>query len=303
MISLSESYGSYQHYDKGDAKMQKIDVPAKDGVSIPTIFYNVEESDKKAIVIISHGFGEHSASYIELAETLWKAGYASVIPDQRGHGTPPEGVKSWHGLIPNYQCFIDDIVSVTEAARQMAPDVPIVLFGHSMGGNIVTSAMLKLPPEQAKVYTCAVLESPWFGLSETPGKLLKLMVKIFNRIAPNITIVNKLKHEDISSNKERAAGYGKDPLYHGVISMRMINGIFDACKYAIENADQLPAPVYLAYADNEKIVSNKAIKEFAQKAGDTVELKEYKSNHAIHNDDNRESYCRDIIAFLETKIG
>jgi len=282
--------------------MQKIDVPAKDGALIPTIFYNVEESDKKAIVVICHGFGEHSASYIELAETFWKAGYASVIHDQRGHGTPPEGVKAWRGLIPNYQCFIDDVVSVTEAARKMSPDVPIILFGHSMGGNIVTSTLLKLPPEQAKTYACAVLESPWFGLHVSPGIVMKCMVAILNRIAPKVTIVNKLNHEDLSSNKERAEGYLTDPLYHGVISMRMISGILKACGYALENADRLPVPVYLAYAGGEKVVSNTAIKEFAEKAGDTVELKEYDSCHAIHNDDNRETYCRDVAAFFDAHI-
>ena len=282
--------------------MQNISVKAKDGAIIPAVTVGMEDGDKKTIIIISHGFGEHAGSYIELAGEFQKAGYASIIPDQRGHGKAPEGVKKWFGIIPHYQCFLDDIASLADTARQTAPDTPIVLYGHSMGGNIIANTLLSLSSEQSSLYTCAVLESPWLGLYNPPNPLMICIIKFLSHVMPNFIQEQKLNHSDLSSDTERSDGYSKDPLYHGSISMRMANGIFEGCAYALENAARFPVPAYLAYANNDRIVSNKAIHEFADKAGVIITIKEYESNHAIHNDVNRESYINDMIAYIDSKI-
>jgi len=119
---------------------------------------------------------------------------------------------------------------------------------------------------------------------------------------PNLRNERKLNHSDLSSDNERSEGYSKDPLYHGFISMRMITGILDGCDYVIENAASLSVPVFLAYAKNELVVCNEAIRIFAEKAGDIVTIREYESNHAIHNDEIRESYCHDMIEYLDSAI-
>ena len=279
--------------------VKQIQVTAKDGAEIPVLLCNVEDSGKKAVVLVCHGFGEHSGAYLEHAERLWQGGYACAILDQRGHGQPPDGEKKWHGVIPNYQCFIDDVMSVTEAVVKMHPDVPIAIYGHSMGGNIVINTLLRLPAEKASLYECAMLESPWLELYKPLSPLKRCFVRILSCIAPNIRNHRKLKSEDLSTDTEKKQGYSKDPNYHGYISMRMITGIMDGCSFAMKNASRLPVKTYLAYAENERVVSNKAILEFAEKAGEKISLKEYASNHAIYNDVKREPYCKDLIAFLD----
>jgi len=282
--------------------MKRINVPAKDGALISAVTIDLDDSLKKAVVIICHGFGEHSGAYIEVGEELQKGGFASIIPDLRGHGTPPEGAKKWHGQVPNYQCFIDDIVSLTKTAKQIAPEKPIVLYGHSMGANIIINTLLKLPPEETTVYSCAILETPWLELYRPPGSLEMKLVKVLNIIAPRYRFMRKLNHEILSSDPERAGGYLIDPLYHGYISMRMGTGLIDGGKYAIENAPCFPIPAFLAYADTDRVISNKAIKEFAEKAGDIVTIKEYDSMHAIHNDKSRELFFNDVVAFIDSHI-
>jgi len=282
--------------------IQYIKVTAKDGAEIPVITYNIEENDKKGIVIVCHGFGEHAGAYLEHAGRLWQGNYASVILDQRGHGKPPEGAKRWHGVIPSYQCFIDDIVSVTEAVRKMAPDTPIAIYGHSMGGNIVINTLLRLPPEQASGYFCAVFESPWLDLYDPPNAFTLGLIRFLNRIAPNFRHYRKLKHDDLSGDAEKKKGYSRDPYYHGFLSMRMLTGIMDGCTYAMENASRLPVKSFMAYADDELVVDKKAIFEFTERAGNMVTIKEYSSKHAIYNDVNREQYCRDFVSFLDSNL-
>ena len=283
--------------------MQKIDITAKDGANIPTIFYEAENESKKGVAIICHGFGEHAASYLEYAENLWRAGYASVILNQRGHGKPPANSKKFHGLIPKYQCFVDDVISVTNKVKEMIPNSPLFLIGHSMGGNIAVNTLLRMPASEASRFSCAVMESAWLGFHK-PAKLhTTCMVGFLNLVAPDYTVSAKINYSDISADEKRSAGYEKDPLYHGTISVRMLYGIAAAGRYAVKNANRLSVPTLLAYADNEVIVSNKAMLEFADRAGDIVTVKEYDSNHAIHNDKSNELYFRDVIEFIDLHCG
>jgi len=285
--------------------MQKIEhfgIKAKDGAMIPVTAYNLDDDTKKGIVIICHGFGEHSGAYIEFAERLWQGGYACVSFDQRGHGKPPDGAKKWHGVVPNYTRFIDDVFSVTEMITETSPGTPIALFGHSMGGNIVINTLLRLPEDKKDTYICAMLDSPWFDINKPLSPAAVCVLRVMNLFIPNYRNYKKLKSKDISGDRVKKEGYVKDPYYHGFISMRMLTGIMDASKYAIKNASKLPVKVYLACADKEAVVSRKAMSEFAVKAGNIVTLREYSSYHAIYKDINREPYCCDLISFLDSNL-
>ena len=55
------------------------------------IYYQSWMPDKspKAILMVSHGFGEHSGRYGNLVKQLVPAGYAIYALDHRGHGLLP----------------------------------------------------------------------------------------------------------------------------------------------------------------------------------------------------------------------
>lgn len=276
--------------------MERKVVTAKDGAAIPALFCNFGEGGVKGIVVVSHGFGEHAAMYSEIAQVLGQAGYATVLFDQRGHGAPVGGEVRKLGITPSYECFLDDIVSVAEAAKQMAPGVPVALYGHSMGGNIVANTLLR----DGTGCICAVLEAPWMGLYKELSPLLVGFAKVAGAISPQISTTNKLKPEVLTSVTERMEGYVSDPYYHGKISFRMFSGIKKGCSYAIGNAGRLPVPVFLAYAENDMVLSNDATLQFAANAGEKVTVRGYESRHAIHNDVNREGFFRDVIGFLDS---
>ena len=279
--------------------MQRIAVTAKDGTSINAEAWNFEKGRIKGIVIISHGFGEHGAMYAEVAETLGQAGYASLLFDQRGHGAPPgmppELLKKHFGVTPGYGCFLDDVASVTVAARQMAPDAPVALYGHSMGGNIVANTLLR----DSGGYSCAVLEAPWFGLYKEQSPLIVGFARVAGRLSPGLATVNKLKPEVLTSIPERMEAYIGDPLYHGRISFRLFTGVKNGCANAIKNASSLSIPLFLAYAENDTVLSNEATLRFAAGAGGAATVRGYDSRHAIHNDADRDRYFSDVICFLD----
>ena len=78
--------------------------------------------------------------------------------DLRGHGKS-EGKR---GHAPNYDLLLSDVEELIKAARVDFNDTPIVLYGHSMGGNLVASFILQ---NNMKELEAAVLSSPWLTLN------------------------------------------------------------------------------------------------------------------------------------------
>ena len=238
----------------GGDKMEKsiINIKAKDKINnIPTIIYGIEKTSAKGIVIISHGFGEHAARYEEFAMFLTKANYICVSFEQRGHGNLFEDSakkrKEKQGIIPNYQTFLDDIDMVVTEMKLRFPRIPLVLFGHSMGGNIALNYLLK---HNQNDFSCAILESPWLGLYKEVNPVVVYIAKLFSSVSTKMAIINKLSLDEVTGDKEKAKEIETDPLYHNRISFRMFSGIKDGCDTALNNASRLSIPIYLAAAKN-----------------------------------------------------
>lgn len=279
--------------------MNEFTVKAKDGALIQGFADGLDAPLLKGIVVVCHGFGEHGGSYHELAENLAQAHYACIRFDQRGHGgfqTDAEKRKKLQGIIPDYEYFLDDLGTVCQELREQYPTIPIVLYGHSMGGNIVVNYLLRRTQTDI---TAAVLESPWLGLYKDFSPLLKKVARFAGNLMPQLAIVNKLVLSDITADPVKIAEMKDDPLYHNRISLKMFTGINEGCEYALKHAAQLTVPVYLTYAQQEKIVSNSAIKQFADHCPEILTVKSYESCHAIHNDRESEQYYQDVITFLD----
>lgn len=86
-------------------------------------------------VIIAHGFAEHGGRYGHVAAALNAASLAVWAPDHRGHGRS-EGERA---NIESVWSAVADLDLFVDLVRSAAPDGPLVLVGHSMGGLIAAA--------------------------------------------------------------------------------------------------------------------------------------------------------------------
>jgi alpha-beta hydrolase superfamily lysophospholipase len=93
------------------------------------------ETPPRAQVVLSHGFAEHSGRYHHVAEALVDTGLSVWAPDHRGHGQS-EGTRA---DIESVWEAADDLNRFVDVVRDRAPEGPLFLVGHSMGGLIATA--------------------------------------------------------------------------------------------------------------------------------------------------------------------
>ena len=99
----------------------------------------------KGIFQIIHGMAEYGDRYEEFAKFLTTIGFAVYVSDHVGHG---RSVKTnddlgYFGEKNGWKSFVEDAHSVTLRAKKEFPDVPVVLFGHSMGSFVARSYISK----------------------------------------------------------------------------------------------------------------------------------------------------------------
>jgi len=111
--------------------VQTFAFPGRDGVEI-TAYRWAPTGAPRGLVQLTHGMGEHLRRYTALAEELVARGFVVQGQDHRGHGSTARG--STQGVLPGgWPALVDDIGVLLEIGRAAAPNVPVVLLGHSMG--------------------------------------------------------------------------------------------------------------------------------------------------------------------------
>ncbi|GCE99460.1 hypothetical protein ZYGM_002805 [Zygosaccharomyces mellis] len=117
----------------------KTEVPDKQFVdfndaTFATLFWP-SVSKPKARVLIVHGFGEYTRLQHRLMDCLSLNGYESWTFDQRGAGETSQGKE--RGRTNEFHVFndLDHFIELNLKETQ-EKGIPLILFGHSMGGGI-----------------------------------------------------------------------------------------------------------------------------------------------------------------------
>jgi alpha-beta hydrolase superfamily lysophospholipase len=92
----------------------------------------------RAVVQINHGLAEHAARYQRFARFLAARGYHVYVHDHRGHGATraPDSIPGAFASRDGASKVIADVAAIHALIGERHPGLPVVTFGHSMGGLI-----------------------------------------------------------------------------------------------------------------------------------------------------------------------
>lgn len=248
----------------------------------------------RAVICLCHGWGEHSERYIGWAKQFASYDYAVVAWDHYGHGQS-EGKR---GHIPRYEVFLEEVNLAINKANELYPSTPVVLYGHSMGGNIAINFALK----ESNPFQLLIATSPWLKLVNEPAKPMKLLVKVLNRLTPGLQIAAPLDAAGISHVPEEVNKYKTDPLNHGKITPRLLTGISEAGEYAIKHIGNLNKPFLLVHGDADPVTLFQASNQLfaSSKTCSFVPFKDM--FHELHNETVRDEVFRMIKEWLSGNL-
>lgn len=96
------------------------------------------------ILQMVHGMCEHEGRFHFFMQRMAEKGYITLMHDNRGHG---RSVKTEEDIGYCYDSmekgFVEDIYAVTRRIRREYPDLPLVLYGHSLGSLAVRAYLRK----------------------------------------------------------------------------------------------------------------------------------------------------------------
>ena len=103
------------------------------------------EQPPAAIIQIIHGIAEYVERYDDFARYLNRLGFLVVAEDHMGHGKSinGEGIQGYfHG---GWFTAVEDSYRLLQDTRKEFPNLPYVLFGHSMGSFMTRTILEKYP--------------------------------------------------------------------------------------------------------------------------------------------------------------
>ena len=105
----------------------------------------VPDGEIRGVVQIAHGLAEHCTRYDGLAAFLAEHDYLAVSNDHIGHGrsvAAPEDAGFLSGR-SGWDKAVEDLRRLRVMTGAQYPDVPYVLFGHSMGSFLARTYLIR----------------------------------------------------------------------------------------------------------------------------------------------------------------
>jgi alpha-beta hydrolase superfamily lysophospholipase len=242
-------------------------------------------------VALVHGFGEHGGRYNYLAEALTDAGYALSTFDHRGHGHSP-GLR---GHVDHWEEFLDDIRASLGPAQALAPQKPLFLFGHSMGGLLALNYAIRSPEGLTGVIASAPLLAP----PSVPA-WMNTVSSLLSKIKPDFSLDTGIKPEVISRDPAEIKRYGEDPYVHGRASARLGTELRSAQAWTQTHAGDLHLPLLLYHGSGDPLVPIAGSRAFYAnvQVADKQWIEWPGGYHESHNDLHRAEVFAAIVAWL-----
>lgn len=265
-------------------------IEAKDGAAL-CLRLTKPEGQPKGVLCLVHGLGDYGGCFSHLVSYFGGASFAVMSVDLHGNGSS-EGER---GHADSLDILYDDIALLLAQAREKLPAVPLFLYGHSLGGNLVLNYALRRKPEVAGV----IAASPWLELAEHPV-LKRLFAGLLDKIRPGYILDAGIDAAKLSHDPDFVQNYAQDPLIHGKISIRLLAASCKSGVWAVRHAAEFRLPLLLMHGGADKITGVNATRRFyARVLPGTAILKIWDGDfHSLHNEKNRQAIFDFVRIFL-----
>ena len=286
----------------------------------------VPDGKPRAVVQIAHGIAEHIDRYRPFMEFLADNGFVAAGNDHLGHGksirVPEE--QGFFAEKDGWWRVVDDMDKLHDIMSKEYPELPYVLFGHSMGSFLTRTYLIKHPDKYDGVILSGTgHQSPALVLGGDAAA--SVMAKLNGAMGDGAkldslafgTYLNKIenprtKFDWLSHDTEQVDKYIADPLCGFVGKIGLYRDMMQGIKFITnkKNIAQMSKekPVYFMSGDGDPVGDygkgvERAYKAFCDAGLHDVFMRLYPGGrHEMLNETNKEQVYQDILNWLNEKI-
>ena len=284
------------------------------------------EGEPVAVVQIVHGIADFAQRYQDFAQYLNERGFLVVAEDHMGHGQSVEGGSIQGYFHGGWFAAVEDTYRLLQGTRKEFPEIPYILFGHSMGSFMTRTILCKYP--DSGIQAAVLCGTGWMPDALLPGaeKMVDLICKQGKETLPNPGLEKlvfgnynaRVEHprtqfDWVSRDKKQVDAYIAHPRCGFTPTAGLMRELIRGVRY-IQNGKHLKAmkkelPVlFIAGGDDPVGNYGKGVRHTAEafrKAGvQDVTVKIYPlDRHEILNEINRSEVFEDAFRWMESKIG
>jgi len=283
-----------------------------------------DSSTIKGVIQIAHGMAEHIDRYDDFATFLANNGYAVFANDHIGHGKSINNIDelgyfSEHNFAG--EAFVDDCKQLQDIAVKQYPNLPYILFGHSMGsfiarkftakyGNTLTAVIYcgtapknAMAPIAIKLAERAVKTKGEFYRSE---KINNLSFKGFNK-----KFDNRTAYDWISTRNDIVDKFIDDEKCGFIFTALGFRDLFTLLDSVSHTSwyESVPTslPIFAIYGGMDPVGAyGKGVKKIVDKlrsTGHNVTDKLYPNcRHELLNETNNKEVYADVLEWIDNEI-
>ncbi|HKH44732.1 MAG TPA: lysophospholipase [Thermoanaerobaculia bacterium] len=218
--------------------------------------------DCRAAVVIVHGYAEHAGRYTEVVSALGEAGYECHLLDLRGHGRSG-GVHGYVGRFGEYLDDLDLFLQRVEEVRTPGRPVPRILLGHSLGGLISLSYVLRRP----EAFAALAVSSPFLHPAMEVSALKAGLAAVVSRLAPTYLMKSAIGSRWLSHDPAVVAAYNQDPLVFKTLSPHWFFQIREAQEDILQRAGEIRLPALFLIGEADRIADPARSRQVYERLG------------------------------------
>lgn len=265
-----------------------------DGSRIFTRCWTPDDAPK-ATVFLVHGYAEHSGRYDHVAQTLIERGASVHAYDHRGHGRS-DGRRAY---VDRFEQYVDDLIQFRNQVEE-ASDLPVFLFGHSMGGLVALLYVLNHDPELQGL----LLSAPAIEVNPDLAPLLRPFAQVLGWLFPTLPTVRSPQGA-ISRDPAVVEEAQHDPLnYHGRTLARTGAELIRAGQHVQDRLEEIETPFLVLHGTADPLASpNWSKRLYDRAAADDKTLKLYDGlYHETFNEPEQDEVLRDLGRWLADRM-
>jgi acylglycerol lipase len=270
-------------------------VRARDGIDLREYEWPAEGTPRAHLLLV-HGIAEHAGRYRHVATQLAGAGIITHAYDQRGFGES----GGHRAYIDRWSQYHDDLEDRLAEVRAAADGLPVVLYGHSMGGLIALGYTLADPPRPLP--DLLVLSAP--AIDAVVAGWKRSIAGVLAATFPRFAIANTFHPGALSSDPAVEAAYRADPIAVHRTTTRLGASLFreqGRVKGALAGGAPLPVTTYVLHGTDDPIVPEWASRPLHGRANVTRRVYEG-LHHETHNEPSGAAVIEDTIAWIVGQI-